>query len=149
MDEFNTTEKLELRSKVANGYNLEEMKLLCENLGVRWEDVSTKTTRNMFAQEIVDYFDRRGQLNILRQRVQEDRPNLFSEFLNEQNDFVLHNDVENFQANTLLDGIKRIIPGVIIVAIIIGLLSWMTSAETARQNQPDNFVREYIIIKSI
>ena len=65
MNELNNAQKNELRNIIDAGYNLSEMKLLCGNLGVDWEDVSAETTRQMFAQELVHYFER--QLEILEE----------------------------------------------------------------------------------
>lgn len=144
MNELNRTDKNELRNKIAGGYNLQEMKLLCQNLDVNWEDVGgTEITRSMFAHEIVEYFERRGRLYDLIQRVKADRPNLFDEpdswaiedtYNNEQSTYV---NTENSKNNTV------IWVGLFII-VIVALFVWNSQNSQQKQKEPEHFVTAYI-----
>ncbi len=56
MRELTNQQRRDLTNKIKDGYNLQEMRLLCDNLGVDWENVvGSGATREMFAEELVKY----------------------------------------------------------------------------------------------
>lgn len=65
----------ELRQQIAKSFDLEELKTLCEDLGVDFDDIKgdNKTGK---ARELVKYFDRRGQLEELIAWCEKERPRL-------------------------------------------------------------------------
>lgn len=103
MNELNDTQKNQLCDLIAAGYNLSEMKQLCGRLGVDWEDISAETTRKMFAQELVSYFERRGWSRELIDQVWYDRPTMI------QNsglvELINYNDVQDAHDSTSTSGI--------------------------------------------
>jgi hypothetical protein len=68
-----TENQVKLRDALLAGFSLEEMKTLCFDLGVDWEDFpgNTATTR---AQELITYMIRRGRLSELIAAVRKARP---------------------------------------------------------------------------
>lgn len=146
MSELGNIQKKELRERIAIGYTLQEMKLLCSNLDVDWQEVATPdVTRSMFAKEIVDYFGRRGRIQDLIQRVQTDRPNSFNRLddigltmVNGPDEYV------NTQSNPTKQG-DNSNAWVAFVVIIIGLLIfWSSQSSQQKQKEPDQFVTTYI-----
>lgn len=138
MNVFSFQEKNTLRNMIAGAYNLEEMKRLCHDLGIEWENVGTQTTRNMFAQDIVNYCDRHGLLHHLLQQVQEDRSYLFNrpDYSNESQYVEESDDDEN--SNNIFFW------GVLIAVVAIGaffLFSWNSDRKL---KEPSVFLTSYI-----
>jgi hypothetical protein len=143
MNELNNAQKNELRNLIEAGYNLSEMKLLCGSLGVDWEDVSAETTRARFAQELVDYFERRGRLLELIDQVWYDRPTMI------QNsglvELINYNDVQDTYIGTPMIGDGAGCWIGIIVVLVLGI-GWYSYSNTQKQEElrdSDAFVTNY------
>lgn len=65
-----------LRKKIELHYNLDEIRLLCANIDVDYDDLpgETKTVKIL---ELVEYCERRSRLDKLMQQCREDRPGCF------------------------------------------------------------------------
>ena len=144
MNELNNTQKNQLCDLIAAGYNLSEMKQLCGRLGVDWEDVSAETTRKMFAQELVSYFERRGWSRELIDQVWYDRPTMI------QNsglvELINYNDVQDeyVSTSTSSDGVGCLV-GVIIVLVFLAI-GWFVFSDMQKQQElrdSEAFVRGY------
>lgn len=76
MQLLNAQEKLELINKIAERFNLEEMKNLCLKLGIEFEDLGGENTRSAKARELVEYMERRGRLSELIELLKKERPSI-------------------------------------------------------------------------
>lgn len=65
----------ELQQKMAEQFNLKELRDLCFDLGVDHEEMSSEVKKE-FCRELIGYLKRRGRLAELISRVQELRPEL-------------------------------------------------------------------------
>ncbi|HIE54811.1 MAG TPA: hypothetical protein EYP90_06480 [Chromatiaceae bacterium] len=134
-------QKVKLRDAIDGAYSVEEMKLLCRNLGVNWEDINTTIiTRKMFAQEIVDYFDRHGHLYNLLEQVRIDRPHLFYSLDNQEyatsEDFDESQYVQADNRNTIL--------WIILIAIIVtGAYFFFSWNDKQKEKDPNVFITNY------
>lgn len=139
------TQKVKLRDAIAGAYNVEEMKLLCRNLGVDWEDVNTTvTTRKMFAQEIVDYFDRHGRLYNLLEQVQIDRPHLFYDSDNQEYaTSEVFDESQYVQADTKSDNRNTILWIILIAIIVTGAYFFFSWNSKQKAKDPDVFITNY------
>jgi hypothetical protein len=144
MNELNDTQKNQLCDLIAAGYNLSEMKQLCGRLGVDWEDISAETTRKMFAQELVSYFERRGWSRELIDQVWYDRPTMI------QNsglvELINYNDVQDeyVSTSTSSDGVGCLV-GIIIVLVFLAI-GWFVFSDMQKQQElrdSEAFVRGY------
>ncbi|MBK8901441.1 MAG: hypothetical protein IPM53_09680 [Anaerolineaceae bacterium] len=143
MLELDPRQKNTLRDMIASGYNLQEMKLLCQNLGVNWENVGgANTTRIMFAQELVDYFERRGRLDDLVEQVQVDRPNLFNRYEYEESRPYDENEFE--QSSTASNNSNTFTWILLIALILIAIYAIYSWNSDRKLREPSVFVSSYI-----
>ena len=68
----------ELRDLIKNSFNINDLKSLCTDLGIDFEDLG-ESTREGAARELIGYFQRRGQLQKLIDGVYARRPDLQTE----------------------------------------------------------------------
>lgn len=80
MAELENEQINELHTLIVRTYNLREMKELCQQMGVNWEDVSAETTVPEFGRELVKYFERRGRLFELRDQVWYERSTVIQNY---------------------------------------------------------------------
>lgn len=147
-------QKLYLREFISRAYNINEMKSLCDNLGENWEDITNETTRERFAQEIVEYFDRRGRLIDLWSQVKEDRPYFFtasSQTREEPQDIYYKNreDSQNtyydeYEDDEYEDTILKRYSTYIFFAIAIILIAAFYNSPSYKLKDPEYFVNRYI-----
>jgi hypothetical protein len=145
MAELNNEQINQLWYLIKVTYDIPEMKSLCGHLDVRWEAINAEPTQERFAQELVAYFKRRGDLQRLIEQVAHDRPIMFqrsglAELINSYSPHVKHpyNDpYEEYPDTSTSSGdLSEIYAGVIFVVITILVAGcWFLYSSTQRQRE--------------
>lgn len=68
-------DKTKIKQRLSDGFNLSELKELCFDIGVSYEDL-TYQNRSDLILELIGYVERRGQVGTLLEKTIERRPNL-------------------------------------------------------------------------
>ncbi len=74
-ESFTTAHLVQLQSQMAQAFNVEELKDLCFQLGVAYENIPGEGRDNK-VRELIQYLERRGQINALLTLCEQERPNL-------------------------------------------------------------------------
>ncbi|WP_420628267.1 response regulator [Candidatus Leptofilum sp.] len=94
---------MKLLKDITNSYDLDELKTLCIELGVSYDNLSGDNKLESKAREMILHMCRRNKLNILLTALQNTRPHLFERELNQNYIDTLYDSLQIFNDNKNLD----------------------------------------------